>query len=94
MRGFKVCLLTEAEGLDDSTITIDIVVVEILQQLTALTYKHRQRTGGVVVLVILLQVLCQVRDAIAEKGDLCLCGTCVGSAIAILTDDLFFLGFV
>ena len=87
-------LLTKTEGLDDSTITIDIVIVEILQQLTALTDKHCQRTGCVVVLVILLQVLCQVRDAIAEEGDLCLCRTSVGSALAILTEDLLLLGFV
>ena len=87
-------LLTEAEGLNDSTITIDVVIVEILQQLAALSYEHRQRTGRVVVLVVLLQVLCQVRDAIAEEGNLGLCGTCVGSALAILTEDLLLLGFV
>ena len=73
LRGFIVCLLTKTEGLDDSTITIDIVIVEVLQQLTALTYEHSQRTGCVVILVILLQVLSQVRDTVREEGNLSLC---------------------
>ena len=89
-----IVLLTKTECLNDSTITVDVVVVEILQQLTALTDEHCQRTGGVVILVVLLQVLCQVRDAIAEEGDLGLSGTGVRGAFAILTEDLFLLGFV
>ena len=90
----KQILLTKTEGLDDGTVTIDVVVVEVLQQLAALTDEHRQRTGCVVILVILLQVLCQVRDAIAEESDLCLCRTGVCGALAILTKDLLLLGFV
>ena len=98
MRGLIVfsnsCLLTKTEGLDDGTVTIDIVHVEVLQQLTALTDEHRQRTGSVVILVILLQVLCQMRDAITEESDLCLCRTGVRGTLAILTEDLLLLGFV
>ena len=87
-------LLAEAEGLDDGTIAVDVLVIEVLQQLTTLTYEHRQRTCCVVILVILLQVLCQVRDAIAEECNLCLCGTGIFSTFAILTEDFLFLGFV
>ena len=91
---FLQVLLTETESLDDGTITIDIVIVEILQQLAALTDEHGQRTGCVVVLVVLLQVLCQVRDTIAEQGNLRLCRAGVLSTLTILAEDLFFLGFV
>ena len=90
----KQILLTKTEGLDDGTIAVDVLVVEVLQQLTTLTYEHSQRTCCVVILVILLQVLCQMRDAIAEESDLCLCRTGVRGALAILTEDLLLLGFV
>ena len=33
-------LLTETQSLDDGTVTIDIVNVKVLQQLTTLTYQH------------------------------------------------------
>ena len=88
------CLLTKTEGLDNSTITIDVVIVEVLQQLAALTYEHGQRTGCVVILVILLQVLCQMRDAIAEESDLSLSRTSVLCVLAILAEDFLFLCFV
>ena len=81
MAGIVVVLLSKSKGLDDCTIAVDVVNVQVLQQLTALTYQHGQGAGGVVVLVILLQVLCQVRDTIAEEGDLCLCRTGISSAL-------------
>ena len=89
-----MCLLTKTEGLDDSTITIDVVRVEVLQQLTTLTNEHGQRTSCVVVLVVLLQVLRQVSDTVREEGDLCLCRTGICGALAILTEDLLLFSFV
>ena len=38
----SICLLTKTEGLDDGTVTIDIVHVQVLQQLTTLTNEHGQ----------------------------------------------------
>ena len=93
MRGL-IDLLAKTESLYDSTIAIDIGVVEVLQQLTALTYEHSQRTSCVVVLVILLQVLSQVRDTVREEGDLCLCRTGISGCLAILTEDFLLLSFV
>ena len=87
-------LLTKTESLDDGTIAVDVVVVEVLQQLTTLTDEHCQRTGCVVILVILLQVLRQVRDAIAEESNLCLCRTGILCVLTILTKDLLLFGFV
>ncbi len=71
-------LLTQAEGLDDGTVAVDVVYIEILQQLAAAAYHHRQRAGCHVVLVVLLQVLSQVLDAVGEQSNLALCRTCVG----------------
>ena len=87
-------LLTQAERLDDSTVAVDVDVVEMLQQLAATAYHHGQRAGGVEVLVILLQVLRQVLDAIGEQGNLSLGRTSVGSRLAILAENLNLLFFV
>ena len=38
----KFVLLTQTECLDNCTITVDVVRVEVLQQLTTLTYQHGQ----------------------------------------------------
>ena len=84
-------LLTQTQSLHDSTITIDIVYVEILQQLTTTTYHLGQRTSGSIVLVILLQVLRQVLDTIGEQCDLALCATSISSTLAKLSEDLYLL---
>ena len=41
-QGIFLSLLTKSEGFDNRTIKIDIVRVEVLQQLAALTYQHGQ----------------------------------------------------
>ncbi len=84
-------LLTQTQSLYDSTITIDIVHIEILQQLATTAYHLCQRTGCAIVLVVLLQVLCEVLDAEGEQGNLALSRTRVGSILAILSEDLLLL---
>jgi len=71
-------LLTETESLDDGTIAIDVAVVEVVKECTALTYELCQRASCTEVLVVLLQVLGEVLDAESEKCNLALCRTCVG----------------
>ena len=71
-------LLTQAESLHDGTIAVDVVLVEILQHLATTADELGQRAGGAVVLVVLLQMLRQVLDAIGEQGNLALCRTRVG----------------
>ena len=90
----EVGLLTQTQSLHNSTITIDIVDVEVLQELTTTTYHLRQGTGGTEVLVVLLQVLRQVLDAIAEQGYLAFYRTSVLSVLAILAEDLGLLSLI
>ena len=66
-------LLTQTEGLDDGTVAVDVAVVEIVEQGAALTYQLGQGAGGSEILVVLLQVLSQVRDTIREQGNLAFC---------------------
>ena len=84
----RIVLLTQAECLDEFTITIDVLVVEILQELTTATYQLGQRTSGTEVLVVLLQVLGEVLNAIGEQGYLALNRTGVFGVLAVLTENL------
>ena len=53
-------LLTQSECLHDSTIAVDVVLVEVLEHLTATTYELRQRACCTLVLVVgILAVLCE-----------------------------------
>ena len=88
---FYLVLLTQAERLDKCTIAIDVLVVEILQQLTTATYHLCQGAGGTKVLVILLQVLSEVSDTIGEQSHLALNRTSVLGVLAILAEDLSLL---
>ena len=63
-------LLTQTESLNDSTIALDVAVFEIVEQGAALTDEDGQRTCGVMILVVALQVLGQMLDAIGEQCNL------------------------
>ena len=67
-----VGLLTQTESLDQFTIAVDVLVVEVLQKLTTATYHLGQCTCCTEVLVILLQVLGEVLNAESEQGNLAL----------------------
>ena len=84
-------LLTQAESLDEFTITIDVLVVKILKELTTATYQLGQRTSGTEVLVVLLQVLGEVLNAISEQGYLALNRTGILGVLAVLAENLSLL---
>ena len=84
-------LLTQTKSLDKCTVTIDVLVVEILQELTTATYHLGQCTSGAEVLVVLLQVLGEVLNTIGEQGYLTLNRTGVLSVLAVLAEDLSLL---
>ena len=84
-------LLTQAESFDNCTIAVDVAALQVVEQGATLTYETRQGTLGAVVLAVLLHVLGQVLDAVAEEGDLALCTASVGFSLTILFKNLFFL---
>ena len=63
-------LLTDTQLGDQSTVTVDVLVCQIVQHLAALTDHHQQTTTGVVVMLVGTQVLGQLVDASGQDGDL------------------------
>ena len=81
-------LFAQTEILDQLTIAVDVLVVEVLQELAATAYHLGQRTSGAEVLVVILQVLSEVLDAIGEQCHLALNRTGVLGVLAILVENL------
>ena len=81
-------LLTDTQLGDQSTVTVDVLLRQIVQQVAALTYHHQQATTGVVVVLVDTQVLGQLVDAGGEDGNLNLGGAGVSLMGSVLQDDL------
>ena len=84
-------LATDTEFLDDSTVTLDVDLLEVVEHTTTLTDDHLQSALGAVVLLVLLQVPRQVGDAEGEEGDLAFRATRVRGGLTILFEELSLL---
>ena len=89
-----LALLTQTESLNDSTVALDILTLQVVEQTTTLTYKLHQRAVGAIVLVVSLHVLGQMADSVREKGNLAFARTGVSCARTILCENLLLFFFV
>lgn len=85
-------LLTEVERLDNRAVTLDVNLLQVLQQLAALTYEAQQRTLRTEVVPVVFEVLSKVADTVREQGYLALRRTGILVGLAVLTEKflLFF----
>jgi hypothetical protein len=81
-------LAPKAELRDDTAVALDVTGLHVVEQTTPTTDQHEKSTTTVVVLRMLLQVLGEMRDTVAEERDLHLGRTCIGTVQAVLVDDL------
>ena len=86
----RAALLTQAELCNQGTIGLDIGLLQIVQQTTALTNHQQQTTTGVVILLVHLQMVVQVVDALGEQSDLHFGGTGVAFVAAVCCYDFLF----
>ena len=63
-------VVANAELLDELTVLIDVVLLDVGEETTTLTDEHEQATTGVEVLLVGLHVLGQLLDALGQDGDL------------------------
>jgi hypothetical protein len=68
-------LLTEPQFLDDILISLNIHPSHVVEQPPPLTDELQKTSPGVVILLVSLEMLCEVIDAIAQNGNLHLRGT-------------------
>ena len=89
---FKKCLLAQAELSDDGAVTLDVLLLEIGKEVTTATDHLQEATTAVVVLLVGLEVLVEVVDAVGEQCDLYLGRTGVG-LVEAMGFDYFVLCF-
>jgi len=63
---FSRLLSTETELLDDISVSFDVGLLEIIQNLTSFTYEAKKGTTGNGVLLVLLHMLCEVTDTVGK----------------------------
>src|SRR5947207_3852727 len=88
----SVRLSSEAELRDDRAVALDIFALEVFQQPSAAPDQHQEAAAAVMFLLMQLEMLGEVADALGQHGDLHLGGTRVARGAGVLLDDLG-LGF-
>ena len=80
-------LLTDTQLSDQCTVTLDVLLHQVVEHLAALTYHLQQATTRVVILGMNLQVLGQLRDASGQDRNLYLGRTGVSCMGAVCLDN-------
>ena len=80
-------LLSQAELADDRAVTLDVVLLQVVQQTSSVTNHLLQTAAAVEVLLVGLQVLGQVSDAVGQDSNLYFGRTCVALVSSVLLDD-------
>lgn len=87
-------LLSETELLNNGTVAVNVLLLEIIQKITTLTYHLKKTAARVVVVVVELQVLGEVGNSLGENGDLYLGRACVTLVCCVSLDDFGLYFFV
>ena len=77
-----------AEALDEVTVVLDVVLLDVGEETTTLADQHEEAATGVEVLLVGLHVLGELLDAGGQDGDLDLGGTGIVLVLAVLLDEL------
>jgi archaellum biogenesis protein FlaJ (TadC family) len=86
-------LLSQAKLFDDSTVSLNVNLLEVAKEVTSVT-NHLQKTStAVVVILVVLQVLVQVVDTACEKSNLYLRRTCVTLVCCVSSNDFVLVHF-
>ena len=88
----EVLLSTETETLNQGTVTVDVDALEVIKHTTTVADHQQQTTTGVVIVLVLLEVLGQISDTLAQQSNLDLRRAGVTFMGRVLSDDflLFF----
>jgi hypothetical protein len=57
-------LLTQSESLNDSTVTLDITILQVVEESATLTYQFGQCSCSAIIFTVLFQVLRQVGNTV------------------------------
>jgi len=84
-------LLADAEFLNDVFVTLGVVLLEVVEQATPLADQHEKAAAGTMVLLVGLEVLRKLTDALAQNRDLHFGAARVRTVDSVLLDNALFL---
>ncbi len=84
-------LLADAEFLNDGLVSLGVVLLQVIQQATALADHDEEPAPGRVVLLVGLEMVGQLADPLTEDRDLDLGGPSIGCMRPELANDLLLL---
>ena len=85
-----ILLLSQTELCNDSTVALDIYLLEITEKVLSVTDHLLKAAAAVCVVVVLFEVFGEVLDSVGQKCDLNFGRTRVALVSLVLVDDLKF----
>ena len=83
-------LATQSESLHDVAVTLDVVLLQIVEKSAALAYKLGKSSSSTIIFTVHLQVLRQMGNTVGEQCYLALSGTSISVRLPVLSKDLLF----
>ena len=83
----RMNLLSDVQLLDDSSVSLDVCLLEVTEKISSVTYHLKKTATAVEVLVVVLEVRVEVVDAVCEERDLNLGRTCVAFVSSIFLNN-------
>ena len=80
-------LLTNAKFFDSSSVSFDVLGLEVVEEVSSLTYHLKKASSGVMILLVYLEVLGKVVDSLSEDSDLYLGRTSIGLVSSVSFDN-------
>ena len=80
-------LLSDVQLLDDSSVSLDIGLLEVAKKVSSVTNHLKKSATAVEVLVVVLEVCVEVVDAVCENSDLNLGRACVAFVSSIFLNN-------
>ncbi len=92
-RPYALVLLTNAELRYDSTVTLDVLLLKVVEKVTSSADHFEKTTSGMMILLVVLQMFGKIRNSLGKDSYLDFRRTCVVFAETVSLDYscLFFL---
>ena len=88
LKDFRGVLLTQTETCYDGTVTLDILLLQIVKILSSLTYHDKHTSAGVVILGVCFKMSSELADSLSENCDLNFGRTGITFVNCVLLDNL------
>jgi hypothetical protein len=80
-------LFTNFQSLDHRAISLDVLLLEIIEEMSSLTYQFQQPSPGMMIFGMGFEMFGQIIDPLAQDGDLNLRRPRIRNMSLVLLDD-------